>query len=161
MGVYFDYFRAADDESARGTHLLLGGPLHPAEDGADIPFDGVATKAIFYTPHLEQLVGLATGHPFDSHLDHPLLWPPADTPPPVDETSLWITDPGVNRLDTRLRDALAELDLMRAAELAEGWIVDLGRGFDAPHLRNVVIDLGGLARRAQEAGQELYCWATL
>ncbi|MGZ4587766.1 MAG: hypothetical protein ACXVX9_08170 [Mycobacteriaceae bacterium] len=160
MGVYFDYFRAADDETARNTHARFGGPLHAENDG-NTPFDGVATKRIFYSPHLEQLVGLSRGMPFDSRPKSTLLWPPPDTPPPADETSLWVTDPSVDRLDTRIRDGLADIDPARAPEFAERWIVELGAGFTVSHVTNVVIDLSALARRARDAGQELYCWATL
>ncbi|WP_207556112.1 hypothetical protein [Intrasporangium flavum] len=160
MGVYFDYFRAADDETARATHGRVGGPLHAA-DGGNPPFDGVATKGIFHSPHLEQLVTLAQGAPFSSRPKSTLLWPPPDTPPPVDETSLWLTDPSVDRLDTRIRDGLADIDAARAPALADGWVPELGAGFTVPDVTQVVIDLGALARRAREAGQALYCWATL
>ena len=160
MGVYFDYFRAADDETARETHARFGGPLH-AENGGNIPFDGVATKGIFYSPDLEQLVTLARGLPFDSRPRRPFSWPPPDTPPPVDEASLVVHRPERGPLDTRMRDGLADIDPARASELAERWIVELGAGFTASQVTNVVIDLSALARRAREADQEIYCWATL
>lgn len=160
MGVYFDYFRAADDETARATHARSGGPLH-AEGEGNPPFDGVPTKGIFSSPHLEQLVTLARGVPFDSRPKSALLWPPPDTPPPVDETSLWLTDPSVDRLDSRIRDGLADIDPARASELAAGWTPELGAGFTVPHVTGVVLDLSALARRARDAGEELYCWAAL
>lgn len=161
MGVYFDYFRAADDDAARQTHTLPGGPLH-AEPGKPAPFDGVPTKAVFPDPHLEQLLALAAGTayargPRTSHG----LWPPPDTPPPVDETSLWVTDPGVERIATRVRDGLAGIDGDRAAELGAQWAPELDERCPVEVATTLVSELSALARRARDAGQELYCWSTL
>jgi hypothetical protein len=160
MGVYFDYFRAADDDAARATHELVGGPLTtgPGEVGA---FDGVGTKGIFPDPHLEQLVARAANVPYGRGLRTSWgLWPPPDTPPPVDETSPWLTDPSVERLATRLRDAVAAIGTADVAEVGTAWAADLF-GFKAEEAADVVAGLAALARRARESGQELYCWSSL
>ena len=160
MGIYVDYFRAADDKVARRTHLLPGGPLH-AEPGRLIPFDGVATKGILPDPHLVQLVALAGETSVEDAAEVTRgLWPPPATPPPADETSPWVTDPGVERLASRIRDVLADIHLDRLDDLAQRWSA---RFPDIPVAlaTTVVLDLSALARRARESGQELYGWSTL
>jgi hypothetical protein len=62
VGVYFDYFRAADDEQATATRELPGGPL--VGDAAS-QLDGVSTKGVFPDPHLEQLVAHAQRLPYE------------------------------------------------------------------------------------------------
>lgn len=156
MGVYFDYFRAADDDAARETHTLFGGPLHAPPDGEQ-PFDGVATKAVFPDPHLPQLLALARGVPYERGQRAEVgLWPPPSTPPPVDENSLWLIDPAVGRLATWLRDGLADIGPERAHELGPAWAPLLDDRCPVDVAASLAVDLGALARRAQEAGQELY-----
>jgi hypothetical protein len=159
MGVYFDYFRAADDDAARATHVLAGGPM-AADPGQSAAFDGVETKGVFPDPHLEQLVALATGTPYErGPRTSEGLWPPPETPAPVDETSLWLTDPSVDRLATRIREALADVTTDDIEALAERWAGDIGHPVAAA--AEVIAQLTALARRAREAGQQLYCWSSL
>jgi hypothetical protein len=87
------------------------------------------------------------------------LWPPPDTPPPADETSLWLTDPSVERLSTRIRDALTEVRPDEEGRIVEAWVPDIGYSVD--QAAEVVTGLVCLAGRAREAGQELYCWSSL
>jgi hypothetical protein len=57
--------------------------------------------------------------------------------------------------------ALAEADDRRLAELAMRWseVEDLAGLHDDPDvLRELLEDLRGLARRARERGERLYCW---
>jgi hypothetical protein len=155
LGVYFDYFRAADDEVAIGTRVLTGGPSAAHES-----FDSFETKAVFPDPHLELLVALAAGVPYQrGPRTSARLWPPPDTPPPVDETSLWLTDPSVERLATRIRDALADIGPDEAPDLGRRWAPDLDHGPD--EATQLVLGLAALARRARDAGEELYCWSSL
>jgi hypothetical protein len=157
VGVYFDYFRAADDEQATATRELPGGPL--VGDAAS-QLDGVSTKGVFPDPHLEQLVAHAQRVPYERGPRTSLqLWPPADTPPPTDETSLWLTDPSVERLATRIRDALADIDLDDVRGLAEVWAGDVSHSVD--EAVRTITDLAALGRRARESGQDLYCWSSL
>lgn len=160
MGIYFDYFRAADDDAARATRTLTGGPLATA--GAQLgQFDGVGTKAIFPDPHLEQLAALAADRPYErGPQTSERLWPSPDTPPPVEETSPWLTDPAVERLATRLRDVLADIDPDSVVDLGRRWAAEL---VDIPVdvATEVIVGLSALARRAREDGQELFCWSTL
>lgn len=156
MGVYFVYFRAEDDEHAEATHALPGGPLGGDEPG----FDGIETKAVFPDPHVAQLVARVAGVPYErSETTSWGLWPPPDTPPPVDESSLWLTDPGVERLATRVRDVLAGLDAADVARIAAAWADDVSHPVDAA--AEIITRLAGLARRARDGGQELYCWSSL
>jgi hypothetical protein len=157
MGVHFDYFRAEDDAQARASHELLGGPL--GIDAAD-RFDGVATKGVFPDPHLELLVAHV------SRVEYARgprtawgLWPPPDTPPPTDETSLWLTDPTVERLATRIRDVLADVEPADVPALVDVWAGDLSQ--PAADAARVITELRDLARRARDDGQELYCWSSL
>jgi hypothetical protein len=157
VGVYFDYFRATDDDQATGTHELPGGPL-----AGDAParLDGVSTKGVFPDPHLEQLVAHASGVPYErGPRTSWQLWPPADTPPPTDETSLWLTDPSVERLATRIRDVLADVDPGDVQVLAEVWAADVSHSVD--EAARTITDLIAVARRARESGQDLYCWSSL
>ena len=155
MGVYFDYFRAADDAQARATHEILGGPL---TEGAS--YDGVATKGIFPDPHLELLVAHVLGVPYERGPRTTWgLWPPPDTPPPSDETSLWLTDPSVERLAFRIRDVLAEVDPEQVTALAAAWAPDIS--YPADEAATAIAGLTALARRARQDGQDLYCWSSL
>lgn len=161
MGVYFDFFRAEHDGAALTTRAYPTGPLGPGPQ-QEAGFDGCQTKSIFPDPHLEQLIAHASHVPYErGPRTSDRLWPPDDTPPPVDETSIWFTDPSVERLTTRVRDALADIDVSRASDLAADWLPDLGPGFTVGQVTTLIIDLTGLARRARDGGQEIYCWSTL
>ena len=161
MGVYFDFFRAENDEAAVRTRTFETGPLGPGP-GQDAGIDGCETKSVFPDPHLEILVALAAGVPYErGPWTSERLWPPADTPPPVDEDSIWFTDPSIERLATRLRDGLAAIDEARAGELAAAWLPELGIGFTHEQVTVLVAELGRFARRARQAGQEIYCWSVL
>ena len=161
MGVYFDFFRVQDDDAAVATRTFPAGPLGPGP-GQDAGIDGCATKSVFPDPHLELLVALAAGTPYDPGLrTSERLWPPADTPPPVDEDSIWFTDPSIERLATRVRDGLAAIDVPRAGDLATRWLPELGIGFTHEQVTALVGELAGFARRARDAGQQIYCWSTL
>lgn len=155
MGVYFDYFRAADDDVARQTRTLASGPTDS--------LDGVSTKGIFPDPHLEQLLAISQGRPYErgpSTSTSTGLWPPPDTPPPADETSPWLTDPSVERLATRVRDGLADVDQTRITEFATLWAAQQV-DYPADDAATWISELSSLARRAREAGEELYCWSSL
>ena len=157
MGVYFDYFRAADDDQARATRELVGGPLGGNPTAL---FDGVSTKGVFPDPHLEELIARASGSPYTrGPRTSTGLWPPADTPPPVDETSLWLTDPSVERLEARVRDALADITADDVPVLADAWAEDISQTVD--DAAATISALSALCRRARESGQDLYCWSTL
>ena len=157
MGVYFDYFRAENDDDAIGTRSRPGGPL---ADSAAAPFDGFATKGVFPDPHLEQLVAHALRVSYERRPPTTRgLWPPPDTPPPTDETSLWLTDPSIERLVTRIRDVLADIPSEDIARLGEAWADDVSHPVD--EAVRTVAGLTALARRARDTGQELYCWSSL
>jgi hypothetical protein len=157
VGVLFDYFRAEDDARARATRELLGGPLSADAMPA---FDGVATKGVFPDPHLEQLVAHVARVPYERGPRTSWgLWPPPDTPPPTDESSPWLTDPSVERLATRIRDSLADIEADDIARLAEVWAPDISHPVDAAAA--TITGLAALAHRARESDQDLYCWSSL
>ena len=161
MGVYFDYFRAADDGIARDTYSLVAGPLN-SFTGERPPLDGISTKGIFPDPHLEQLLAIAQGRPYERGPKTSTgLWPPPDTPPPVDETSPWLTDPSVERLATRVRDGLADIDPTRITTFAPLWAAGQYGDYPAEVAATWITDLSSPARRARGFAEELYCWSSL
>jgi hypothetical protein len=120
----------------------------------------VATKGVFPDPHLEQLVAHALRVSYERRPPTTIgLWPPPDTPPPTDETSPWLTDPSIDRLVTRIRDALADVAPEDVPRLAEAWAGDVSHTVD--EAARTIADLTELARRARDAVQELYCWSSL
>lgn len=160
MGVMVDYFRSVSEDAARETRHLAGGPLGTA--GQQAGFDGVETKGVFPDPHLELLLAAAAGVAYErGPQTAALLWPPPDTPDPTDETSIWLTDPSIYRLSTRVRDGLAGIEAERAGVLAVRWIGELGPGFSDDQVAEMVAALADLARRAAAAGQGLYCWSAM
>jgi hypothetical protein len=160
MGVYFDYFRATDDGIARDTHSLANSPLNSLT-GERPALDGVSTKGIFPDPHLEQLLAIAQGRPYERGPKTSTgLWPPVDTPPPVDETSPWLTDPSVERLATRVRDGLADIDPTRIRTFAPLWAAEPYGDYPAEVAATWITDLSSLARRARGSTEELYCWSS-
>jgi hypothetical protein len=159
MGVYVDYFRATNDSIARDTHALVNGPLNSVS-GETPAFDGVSTKGILPDPHLEELLAIAQGRPYERGPKTSMgLWPPVDTPPPVDETSPWLTDPSVELLATRVRDGLADIDPTRIRTFAPLWAAKQYGDYPAEDAAAWITDLASLARRARDSTEELYCWS--
>ncbi|WP_457255223.1 hypothetical protein [Pedococcus sp. P5_B7] len=156
MGIYFDYFRAADDDAAIATKGLAGGPLNPAT------YDGFSTKGVFPDPHLEELLALSEDRAYErGPQTSERLWPPADTPPPSDESSPWLTDPGIERLTERVRDGLAAIDPVRVADLATQWAVRQWGDYPPEVASEWISGLTVLARAAAASGENVYCWSSL
>ncbi|MFB6395622.1 hypothetical protein [Polymorphospora lycopeni] len=172
MGVLHDYFRAPDAATAIRAMDALGGPLTPDGDGRPA-FDGVATKGIDPDVVLGKLVALMREVPWTTDVvGDELVWPAPDAAPRNAEEARamppdapWVTGPWLFELDEPARDTLAELDDDRHSEIAVAWgrteeLADFGP-VDPEYLVELVTELTGLARRARENGERLYCWTCL
>lgn len=152
MGVLYDYFRAPGEADVR-RHL----DENDASSPVPATFDGIELKTIDPTVVLGQLVAFATGREWSLEVvnDRP-IWP-AGEPDAAHE------GPWVSVLDDRARDALADIAADRAAELAVRWaaIEEFGGYADEEFLRETIVGFAGLASRAREHGESLYCWMCL
>lgn len=144
------YFAAADAAEAIGALEL------PAPSAR---FDAVEAKDVMPCPHLDQLIEAATGAPVASAVSElRTVWPPADTPPPADDNSPWLSGPTLSELPRRIRDALAEIAVTPAVGQAGAealW------GFDAETAQRLATDIVGLARRARAEGKPVFWWSEL
>jgi hypothetical protein len=166
VGVLTDYFRAPDAETVLRAKDVLHGPLR-----SEAGFDGVEAKAIDPGVVLGQLVAFIRRVPWESDLvPSTPVWPSPESQPTSDaqykalpEDSPWKTGPWVEELGAPVRDTLAALDDTRVSDLAAQWarIKEFGGIAEAEDLRSLIRDLRDLAKRAREAGDQLYCWICL
>ncbi len=166
MGVLSDYFRARDAKSAARAMELPGGPLLPVP-----AFDGVECKGIDPCVVLGQLVAFIRGVPWDAGLVRSVLvWPPPEIKPATKEQyntlpegSPWKEGPWLEELDREVCDTLAAVDDARLPALAAQWvrIEEFHNTKSTDFLLSLIRDLVGLARRARDAGDRLYCWTSL
>jgi hypothetical protein len=110
MGVHYDYFRAADDESARQVGSVLGGPAVIGARGV------VETKWVEPVVRVGRLFARVTGADWSPRL-MTLTQVSPDEPIGPDN---WDT-PVVQRLDERVRDALAGVPPPDRDELGQWW----------------------------------------
>jgi hypothetical protein len=170
--VLYDYFRASDLVAAATVMELPAGPLVPSDDGRQ-PFDGVDAKGVDPSVALGQLVAIVRGVPWSTQtvVGTP-VWPPPETAPrtveqaeDLPEDSPWRTGPWVEELDNQTRDTLADIDDGQFREIAIRWAqIEEFTLYNDVHDESLVLlvaDLNGLARRAREAGDRLYCWSSL
>lgn len=155
MGVLTDYFRAADRDAARD---LLGerelGPLAPVPGLPAV--DGVEATGVDPDVVLGALVAAIPGAGAAAGAGTPLVWPDEDDHEALAE------GPWVVEVDDAVRDVLARVDETSAEAVALRWAAaDELDGTLADDLRPLVLDLAGLARRAADAGERLYCWTCL
>ncbi|WP_433717781.1 hypothetical protein ACQP2Y_26750 [Actinoplanes sp. CA-051413] len=153
MGVLCDYFRAADDAAAISLmEQTDGGPVAVAGESR---LDAIDLKGI--EPHviLGQLVALAADVPWQPRLvGTELLWSGGDEGP-------WMMS-----IEDTTRDTLAAIvPGARTSELSAQWgrIEELASPGPLPpeQLVPVIEEIAGLARRARDAGEHLYCWCCL
>jgi hypothetical protein len=166
MGVLYDYFRASDAKAAGRAMKSRGGPgfAKPA-------FDCVETKSIDPAVALGKLVAFIRKVPWEVGIvPTTMVSPPAETAPKTEaaynklpEDSQWKTGPWLEELGLNVRDTLASVDDKQFPALAAQWakIEEFGGVFDVEGLRRLIRDLAGLARRARDHDERLYCWMCL
>jgi hypothetical protein len=165
MGVLTHYFRAADGAAVEQAMRL--DPASPVR--RDPGFDGVAFKELDEVVTLGKLVAAITGVAWASDLTGSVPVYPAATEPKESEwagladDSPWVTGPWVTELGEGTRHALASLDPASIPAVAAGWAADeeFDGQLDPVAAEQIVAELQGLARRAEEAGERLYCWTCL
>jgi hypothetical protein len=165
MGVLTDYFRAVDGaavEQAMGLDTTSPTDRDPG-------FDGVPLKGIDDVVLLGKLIAAITGVDWASNLTGSVPVYPSAAPPrdgewaELAEDSPWVTGPWVTELGESTRQALASLDPSAIPAVAAGWAAaeEFDGDLDPSAAQKIVAELQGLARRAEEAGERLYCWASL
>jgi hypothetical protein len=169
VGVFFEYYRAADRTAATVQ------PEHSREiaDVSRGKFDVVVTKWIDPEGVLGQLVAFAGQIDYSEGLVETVgLYPPPEDAPRSDEEwdalpedSPYLEGPGIMELSLDARDLLAAVDDARLPMLAEQWAaIEEFSHFpddDDGYMLSLIKDLVGLARRARENDQLLYCWCSV
>lgn len=163
MGVVFDYFRASDAKTAKQAIDRQGGPLFP-----EPAFDGVETKGIDPQVILGSLVAFIRGAPYELEMVRTVgVWPPPESAPKTEEEyealpddSPWKDGPLLEELDLQTRDTLASVNDGQVADLAAQWvqIEEFHNAADPEEMQLLIEELVGLARRARNSGDLLYCW---
>jgi hypothetical protein len=168
-----DYFRAADDAAVVALMARTGGgsPVLARTPLAD----GVEAKWIDPVVVLGQLVAFALQVPYRLDLvgDGIVVWPDMDQ---VDDFQVHVNDDGsvdileegydgptVTALPELVGDALAGITDAQLSRLAARWAqIEEFSHFDDMSLTllPVLTELVALARRAADAGDRLYLWAT-
>ncbi|MFI9552092.1 hypothetical protein [Nonomuraea endophytica] len=171
MGVFYEYYRAADRAAATVQ------PEHSreiADTSRGVPeFDVVVTKWIDPEVVLGKLVAFAGQVDYSLELvEMVVLYPPPEGAPRTDEElddlpedSPYLEGPGIMELPAEARDMLADVNDARLRMLAEQWAaIEEFSHFTADddgYMLSLTKDLVGLARRAREDNQLLYCWCSL
>ncbi|GAA3569415.1 hypothetical protein GCM10022419_057890 [Nonomuraea rosea] len=163
MGVFYDYFRAAD------RHAAVAKPDYPRaveKPLLGIPaFDAVETKWLAPWGSLADLIALIRNVPCTHDLVQTVdLYPPPEDAPKTDEEwdalpedSPYFAGPGIEELSADVRDSLADVPDERLIELGRQWAAD--DDSDPRQLSRLIAELRDLARRARSEEQLLYCWS--
>jgi hypothetical protein len=160
VGLLTDYFRARDAAAAAVVDgPEWAGPLFPR--GSAEPFDGVEAKRIEPWVVLPRLVGFVLGVPYSSDLVETIWIRPTEAELEATGDS---PESAVVQLGDGVRDVLAGVTAEQVPELAARWATieefswtSSGQG-DADYLAEVLSGLAVLSRRAQAAGEHVYCW---
>ncbi|KMO94611.1 hypothetical protein ACS04_28900 [Streptomyces roseus] len=164
MGALTDYFRAVDAASV--VEVLKradgGSPLA----GALPAFDGVETKHVDPTVVLAMLIAAIRQVEWRTDLvEEVTVWPTSPVPGPDGpgaEDDPWVTGPWVSELSPLARDTLAAVRDFEVATIVAKWVqAEELHGARAEDMQPVAEELVLLARRAREAGEQLYCWMCL
>lgn len=153
MGVLYDYFRAPSDDAAIALiGEIGGGPVVVADSSRTV--DAVDLKGIDPGVALGSLVGFVRGvHRRKDLVRSDLLWS-------LDEQGPWLLS-----IDDDTRDALAAITDDQVPALSAQWgrIEELASDGPLPggQLIPVINAISGLAGRARDAGDHLYCWCCL
>ncbi|PZG14029.1 hypothetical protein [Nonomuraea aridisoli] len=165
MSAMHDYFRAPDRATATWRPDELRAPAKPRPDAP--VFDVVETKWVDPNGSLGSLVAVMKGVPYSNDLVETVaLYPPPEGTPKTEaewlalpEDSPYREGPEIEELSATARDALAEVDDARLAEVARRWTTEPLSGFDdGDRVLDLVKELVALARRAKDSDQLLYCW---
>jgi hypothetical protein len=162
----YEYYRAADRDAAlvdpelprviepgvtRGIDAVDAGKIDPENEFCQL------VALVLEAPYSLELVGLTYLYP-----------PPEGAPQNLDEAdalpegSPYLEGPGIAEIAVRVRDALAEIEDDCLPLLAARWseIEEFRRysGMTQHDLLPLIEDFVGLARRAKDSHQMLYCW---
>lgn len=150
MGVLIDYFRAVD---AAAVVDVLNRTTGDSPIDAPAALDGVEAKGIDPVVALGQLVAAARRAPWTvGTVRDTLVWPSEP-----DGDGPWVCE-----LDDETRDTLAAVPDADLPRLAEWWAgIEELRGATADDLLPLLVGLVGLARRARDDEERLYCWMCL
>lgn len=175
VGVMYDYFSAASDESAATTIDMPGGPdgaganlpmpvpeivrrygrdglrelLKPRLRLAETGFHVVATKGFDPTTDLGAIEEILTGADFDDFLARPRTSHIVAERDGGERLVLTISD--------ELQDVLAKVEPAELTAAARHCAEEQGFG-DADAIDGLLHELAELARGAQRRGERLYCW---
>lgn len=162
MGVITDYFRAADaDTVVAAIRAADGLPLILGERAV---FDGVAAKAIDPDVVLGALINAIESASEPTDVEDTWVWP--TTPPPgrngtADDDS-WLTGPWVSQLPETTRDLLAGTADADLPAVVTRWVrSEELEGATADDMLSLLTELVGLARRARDNDESLFCWICL
>lgn len=166
MGVLTDYFRAKDAASVVEALERTGGGSPVGAGAGARAFEGVEAKRVDPVVLLGQLVAAVRGCAWRLDLvEETTVWPTSPKPGPkgpCDEDDPWATGPWVSELGPEVRDLLAGVEEADVPTVAAAWVrAEELDGASAEDMRPLVEELTGLARRARDAGERLYCWVSL
>lgn len=170
MSVFCEYYRAADRAAAMvqpDRSRVIDDPEYGVAG-----FDAVETKGIDPQVILGQLVAFIGDVDFSFDLvDAVPLYPSYPDPAPqtdeewdaLPEDSPYLGGAAIYELPVNARDILAGADDSSLPAVAERWTKIEEFSFhssddDREYMLSLVKDLVGLARRAKECDQLLYCW---
>jgi hypothetical protein len=179
VGVLFDYFAAGSDSEAGSVIDRVGGPGSPAaqispptpagkrrwfgrkpssprpsitSDPGLVIFDTVSVKGIDPLVQLGTLEELLTGRPYDEVVEDPRAGQIVESRHGGERLVCTLTD--------SLTTALARASDEELHRVAQPWAQteEFWGGADPGGLAEFLVELAGLARRAQANGRRLYCW---
>jgi hypothetical protein len=149
--LLFDYFRAPDADAVRRV-VDAGDGCTPMGE----VFDGIDARRVDPAIVLGMLIAAIRQVPWSPDLVRERLVWPAGGEQDLDHEGPWVTE-----LNASARDALAEAgDLPR---VAREWarIEELGGHLDVAEAQAFIETMAGLARRAREADELMFCWMSL
>jgi hypothetical protein len=152
MGVLTDYFSASSDKEAASAIDRLGGPSQPSTDpSAKAPFDTVQAKNLDPVVVLGTLEALLTGRDYQDIVKGPHAGRLLAGQDDYHLLVLTVTD--------GIQAALAAASDDELAEVAVPWSqTEELKGAEPENLAGLLQELAGLARRAADRNERLYCW---
>ncbi|MEU1122497.1 hypothetical protein ABZ371_02675 [Streptomyces sp. NPDC005899] len=164
MGGLADYFRAVDAASVvRALEQTDGGsPLCTKPP----VFDGVEAKRVDPAVILALLIAAIRQIEWRVDLvEGTTVWPTVPAPgpnSPETEDDPWVTGPWVSELRPLARDTLAGVRDSEVPTVVARWVrAEELRGARVKDMQPLAEELILLARRAHDAGDQLYCWMSL